>query len=166
MRRESVPSQSQTAQNSLPSDIGNPERWDELFDFFASSQAYWARQPEEVRKLREIPDPWARRDYGIELAHRGFQIDPAIMIWGWDPLRTMLLRRYYGYSWVPAALQPPVLVAPGRQVPDGPSYDPLRPPPGAILVDISFAVVRSSPQIPASVSSTVGRRPQLLDRYL
>jgi hypothetical protein len=123
--------------------VANPEKY---YDLYASSEAYWRRQPLEVQKLREIQDPWQRRDRAVELAHRGYQIDPAIMIWGWDPLRTMLLRRLHGYTWVPSALQPPILARPGFVFPGVPTYDPHNPPPGSVPVEISFAVLRTYPR--------------------
>jgi hypothetical protein len=133
-----------TGTTSLPADleelVADPEKY---YDLYKSSEAYWRRQPLEVQKLREIQDPWERRDRAVQLAQRGYLIDPAIMIWGWDPLRTMLLRSVHGYTWVPSALQPPILARPGFVVPGIPAYDPYNPPPGSVPVEFSFAVLRT-----------------------
>lgn len=121
-----------------------PERWDEVFDWRASAEEYWSRQPEEVRRLREITDLGERETLAAQLAQKGHAIDVPIMVWGSDPLRIMLLRRLYGYTWVPSALQPPVAVAPGIEFPGLPAYDATRPPEGSIPVDLSFARLRAS----------------------
>jgi hypothetical protein len=131
-------------------DLPEPERWDEIFDWKASAEAYWSRQPEEVRRLRNLEDLREREALAAELAAKGHTIDVPIMVWGSDPLRVMLLRRLYGYTWVPSALQPPVGVAPGIEFPTLPAYDPARPPAGSILVDLSFAQLRTGARAEAS----------------
>ncbi len=128
---------------SLDADLPEPERWEEVFDWQASAEAYWSRQPEEVRRLRVVPDLREREALAAELAAQGHVIDVPIMVWGSDPLRVMLLRRLYGYTWVPSALQPPVAVAPGLEFPTLPAYDATEPPAGSILVDLSFARFRA-----------------------
>jgi hypothetical protein len=128
---------------SLDRELPEPERWDEIFDWQASAEAYWSRQPEEVRRLRNVPDLHEREALAAELAAQGHTIDVPIMVWGSDPLRVMLLRRLYGYTWVPSALQPPIAVAPGIEFPTLPAYDATQPPPGSILVDLSFAQLRT-----------------------
>lgn len=152
---ESAPGQKLVAGRQLPvassssagvspdADLPEPERWDEVFDWQASAEAYWSRQPEEVRRLRDVPDLREREALAAELAAKGHVIDVPIMVWGSDPLRVMLLRRLYGYTWVPSALQPPVAVAPGLEFPTLPAYDATQPPPGSILVDLSFARLRA-----------------------
>lgn len=67
------------------------------------------------------------------LAADGYIVDIPIMVWNLDPFVTMLSRFLGGYTWVPNALQPPVLVAPGLDFPGLPSYDP-NPPKDSILV--------------------------------
>lgn len=120
-----------------------PDRWDQVFDWRASADAYWSRQPEEVRQLRDIKNFREREALAAQLAQKGYTIDVPIMVWGSDPLRVMLLRRLYGYTWVPSALQPPIAAAPGVEFPSLPPYDATRPPAGSIPVDLSFAQLRT-----------------------
>lgn len=135
--------QSGAGLDKLPAPINelleNPDRY---YDRGASYKAYWARQPREVQELRHIADPWQRRDRGVELASQGFLIDQAIMVWGWDPVMTMLIRRYYGYTWVPA-LQPRIMMAPGFSEPGLPVFDAANPPPRSLPVELSFARLRT-----------------------
>ncbi len=63
--------------------------------------AYWAAQPPEVQQLRNVTDLSERNAMAQNLADQGFTIDKAIMVWGWDPLKTMLTRQMYGYTWAP-----------------------------------------------------------------
>jgi len=86
-------------------------------------------------------DQESRTARAIALANKGFLIDTPIMIWGWDPYKVMVLRKQYGYTWVPSALQSPVQIAPGLSVPGSTltPYDPLHPPPGAIKVSTDTA---------------------------
>jgi hypothetical protein len=144
MRQKLNVAQSGTGLGKLPAAIdellADPDRY---YDRRASYEAYWSRQPREVQQLRDIADPWERRDRGVELARQGFAIDPAIMIWGWDPVMTMLIRHFYGYTWVPAALQPPVMSAPRFSMPGMPSYDASNPPAGSIPVELGFAQLRA-----------------------
>lgn len=99
---------------------------------------YWASQPPEVQKLQTIQDPKARETAAADLMARGFKIDNAVMVWGWDPEKTNNLRASYGYTWVPNAMQEPVLLAPGLSMPGTlKQYDPDNPPPGSIMVDTS-----------------------------
>ncbi|MCL6507147.1 MAG: hypothetical protein K6T59_08975 [Bryobacteraceae bacterium] len=135
---------------SVAADFPEPERWDEIFDWQASAEAYWSRQPEEVRRLRNVEDLREREALAAELAAKGHTIDVPIMVWGSDPLRVMLLRRLYGYTWVPSALQPSVAVAPGIEFPGLPAYDATQPPAGSILVDLSFAQLRPGARAEAS----------------
>ncbi len=99
---------------------------------------YWAQQPKAVQELRKIDDPTERKLKAWDLANQGYTIDVPIMVWEWDPQYTMDLRKSYGYTWVPSALQDTVKIAPGLQMPGVTSYDPNRPPPGSILVNTDF----------------------------
>jgi len=100
--------------------------------------AYWAMQPPEVQKLRDITDLAERSDLAQHLANQGYTIDKAIMVWGWDPLKTMQTRQMYGYTWGPSLNQANVPV-PGIVFPGQTPYDPTSPPPGSILVNTDFA---------------------------
>jgi hypothetical protein len=101
--------------------------------------AYWASQPKEVQVLRTIKDWDERGIMGKKLADQGFAIDPNIMIHGWDPYMTMKIRQGEGYTWVPATGQDGIPVSPGLNFPGLPSYDPNKPPAGAIKVTTDFA---------------------------
>src|SRR6185503_10796877 len=56
----------------------------------SEADAYWAAQPPEVQQLRNVSDIADRSAMAQGLADQGFSIDKAIMVWGWDPLKTML----------------------------------------------------------------------------
>lgn len=103
-----------------------------------ADQAYWAQQPAAIQALQRM-DPAERMAAGEQLAKQGYAIDVPIMIWQWPPLQTMLLRQEDGYTWVPSALQPPVVSPPGFSVAGYPAYDPNSPPPGSIRVTTDFA---------------------------
>jgi hypothetical protein len=60
------------------------------------------------------------------------------MVWGWDPMKTMLTRKMYGYSWVPSYNQASVST-PGLAVTGQTPYDAGNPPPGSIAVNTNFA---------------------------
>ncbi len=100
--------------------------------------AYWAEQPPAVQALRNMPDA-DRSLAAMQLAQQGYSIDVPIMVWGWDPLTTMVERQNYGYTWVPSALQPPVQLPPGLSFPGLPTYDANNPPAGSIKVTTDFA---------------------------
>ena len=100
--------------------------------------AYWADQPAAVQALRNMPEG-DRQNAAMKLAQDGNTIDVPIMVWGWDPLTTMVERQNYGYTWVPSALGSPVLVPPGLSFPGEPSYDAANPPAGSIKVTTDFA---------------------------
>lgn len=102
-------------------------------------EAYWAMQPPEVQALMNLRTVDQRMALARELASQGFIIDVPIMVWNWDPLATMIVRRNQGFTWVPSALQEPVQVAPGLSFPGLPSYNAANPPPGSILVSTDFA---------------------------
>jgi hypothetical protein len=101
-------------------------------------QAYWAEQPPAVQALQNM-DPADRGAAALQLAQQGYTIDVPIMVWGWDPLTTMVERQNYGYTWVPSAMQPMVPLAPGLSFPGLQSYDPTKPPQGSIAVTTDFA---------------------------
>ena len=93
------------------SDIAKPDANGNNVQFDA---AYWAHQPPQVQKLQNLSTvTTARRLGAIVLAEQGYVIDVPIMVYGWDPFKIMEARLQYGYSYVPAALQPNVIVAPG-----------------------------------------------------
>ena len=83
-------------------------------------EIYWASK-----------DPRILQNYGnsdisswMALAKLGLWIDNEIMAQNQDPPTIMALRIQYGYTWVPNALQPPILVPPLESFPGEPSYDP------------------------------------------
>jgi hypothetical protein len=102
-------------------------------------EAYWASQPPQVQALMNLPTEAERLAMAHELADQGYLIDVPIMVWRWDPLSTMVVRRNQGFTWVPSANQNPVQVMPGLSYPGLASYDPKNPPPGAIKVSTDFA---------------------------
>jgi hypothetical protein len=102
-------------------------------------QAYWAAQPPEVRALPSIADQDSRGTRAAELASKGFVIDVPIMLWSWDAYLVMKLRSDFGYTWVPAALQATVTIAPGLSAPGTVPYDPAHPPLGSIHVSLNPA---------------------------
>ena len=75
-------------------------------------QAYWASQPPAVQALQNMPDD-QRYAAAQQLANEGYTIDVPIMVWGWDPLATMVMRQDDGLTWVPSAMQADIPVAPG-----------------------------------------------------
>jgi hypothetical protein len=101
-------------------------------------EAYWAEQPAAVQALQNMP-PDQVGPAAMALAQQGYVIDVPIMVWGWDPLTTMVERQNYGYTWVPSGLQAPVQVPPGLTFPGLPTYDPNTPPAGSIAVTTAFA---------------------------
>ena len=102
-------------------------------------EAYWAAQPNAVQQLMTIDSEQLRLLRAQELADQGYLIDVPIMLWNWDPLATMTVRKNQGFTWIPSAKMEPVAVGPGLEFPGKPSYDAKNPPPGAILVSTDFA---------------------------
>ncbi len=100
--------------------------------------SYWAEQPTAVQALRDMPES-DRQLAATDLAKKGYTIDVPIMVWGWDPLTTMVERQNYGYTWTPSALQAPVQLPPGLSFPGLPSYDAANAPAGSIKVTTDFA---------------------------
>jgi len=111
-----------------PVQPGNP------CDTTAADDAYWAAQPPAVQQLRDMQDFDQRKTVAANLAAEGYTIDVPIMVWGWDPSKTMQARQSYGYTWVPSALQAPVTAAPGITAPGLTPYDASNPPAGSISV--------------------------------
>ena len=102
--------------------------------------AYWAGQPPAVQQLRNVGDFVQRMSMANQLTSQGYSIDKSIMVWGYDPMKTMVTRQIYGYSWVPSLNQlvdstPP----PGFALPGQTPYDPAHPAPGSIEVSTKFA---------------------------
>ena len=100
--------------------------------------AYWAAQPPAVQQLRNIPDLAGRSAMAQQLADQGYTIDKAIMVWGWDPMKTMQTRQMYGYTWAPSWNQGNVST-PGITIAGQTAYDPNHAPPGSIAVNTDFA---------------------------
>lgn len=112
---------------------------------------YWASLPTPVQALRfmndDPPPPGPkgellegpRTSLAKQLLAQGFSIDVPIMVWNWDPLTTQSWRLQDGYTWVTAAGQPNIPIAPGLSEPGQPPYDPANPPAGSIKVSINPA---------------------------
>ena len=100
----------------------------------AEIDAYWAGQPAAVQQLRNIGDFVQRMSMANQLASQGYSIDKSIMVWGYDPMKTMVTRQIYGYSWVPSLNQSVDATLPGQT-----PYDPAHPAPGSITVSTKFA---------------------------
>jgi hypothetical protein len=105
----------------------------------AEIDAYWAAQPPAVQQLRNVADFGARNAMAQQLSDQGYSIDRAIMVWGWDPMKTMQTRQMYGYNWVPSYNQASVSAAPNFALPGETPYDAGNPPPGSIAVNTDFA---------------------------
>lgn len=104
------------------------------------TEAYWASQPPAVQVLQTTPDD-QKADVAQRLANQGYAIDVPIMVWGDDPLATMIERQTAGYTWVPSAMQPSIQEAPGVGGVTGANpYDPSSPPAGSIPVSTAFAM--------------------------
>jgi len=91
--------------------------------------AYWAAQPAAVQQLRNVSTLAGRSELAQSLTDEGYTVDTQIMVWGWDPMKTMSMRQQYGYSWAPAWGQ--------TETPT--QNDSSSPPPGAIAVNTDFA---------------------------
>ena len=104
----------------------------------AENDAYWAAQPPAVQQLRNVGDFAQRSAMAQDLADKGYTIDRAIMVWGWDPMKTMATRQMYGYTWVPsynqASVTPPQSALPGQT-----PYDSANSPAGSVAVNTDFA---------------------------
>ena len=111
----------------------------------SEADAYWATQPAAVQALRTITDYSTREATAEQLVQQGYKIDYQIMVAQWDPLNTMSIRKFYGYTWVPAMGQPGIPVVPGMTFPGEKTYDPNSPPPGSITVSTDFAMGKTIP---------------------
>ena len=100
----------------------------------SANDAYWAKQPAAVQRLRNIDDSGQRAMLAGQLAAEGYSIDVPVMVWGWDASKTTQLRQGFGYTWVPSAMQSPVTAAPGITGGAIIPYDPAHPPAGSIQV--------------------------------
>ena len=104
----------------------------------AENDAYWAAQPPAVQQLRNVSDFGQRSAMAQNLADQGYTIDRAIMVWGWDPMKTMAARQIDGYTWVPSYNQASV-TPPQSALPDETPYDSTNPPAGSVAVNTDFA---------------------------
>ncbi len=96
------------------------------------ADAYWAEQPPAVQALRNMPDGPAKDQLATSLSNQGYAIDNQIMVMGWDPQTTMMLRQDYGYSWVPSYGGANPFATGGS--------NPASAPAGSIAVSTAFAV--------------------------
>lgn len=102
--------------------------------------AYWMSVSPEVRALKVMePFSAARLEKAVQLAASGNVIDHQIQALGSNPWETMMLRKAYGYTWVPSLLQDPIIIAPGLTIPGVPSYNPNKPPAGSVKVSVDLA---------------------------
>jgi hypothetical protein len=120
------------------SNLDDATKWKMIQD---ENNAYWAAQPPEVQQLRDVGDFAARMSMAQQLASKGYNIDLNIMVRGYDPLKTMVARQIYGYTWTPGLNQPLNSPPPGFSplTPGESAYDPSKPAQGSIAVDTSFA---------------------------
>ncbi len=124
----------------------------------AFDAAYWASQPPAVRALQGNTDG----SKAASVAILGYTIDTQTMVWGWDPCLVMSLRKGFGYTWVPNALQAGVQMAPGNTSPGNLiPYDPNNPPAGAIKVSTDAADFKPfdpppPPKAPVVITNPVG----------
>ncbi|MEP7354275.1 MAG: hypothetical protein ABI824_13695 [Acidobacteriota bacterium] len=102
--------------------------------------AYWATQPPAVQVLRTLNTETERGAKAQELAKQGYSIDVPIMVWGYDPLATMITRKSEGYTWTPSMGQPDPQTPPGISFAGLQSYDPTKPPVGSIKVSTDFGI--------------------------
>ena len=137
-------SQASTALASAPAQVSAPtgtpsQASPSVNPQMAEIDAYWAAQPLAVQQLRNVADFGQRNVLAQQLSDQGYTIDRAIMVWGWDPMKTMATRQMYGYTWVPNYNQPGPSAAPGMALAGETPYDPSNPPPGSIAVNTNFA---------------------------
>ncbi len=122
---------------------------------------YWANQPPAVRALRNL-SPEDVGGAAKQLSDQGFLIDVPIMVYQWDPVTVMGLRRVWGYTWVPSGAQANVPVVPGLVVPGMPEYDPKNAPANSIKVSIDAADYPPfdppPPPLPPPSTALVGTR--------
>lgn len=109
------------------------------FPVTLTDSIYLASLQPAVAALMSMQPDGTRESAAKDLATQGYTIDVPIQAWGWDATLTMALRKQYGYTWVPSALQPPVALPPGLSFPGLTPYDANNPPPGSILVSVDAA---------------------------
>lgn len=100
--------------------------------------AWWAAQPKAVKALQTMQNQTERIATALQLASKGYVIDVPIAVWSWSPWITTQARKQYGYTWVPSALQPPVLLQPGLTLQGFQPYEPGIIPSGAIPVTLDM----------------------------
>jgi hypothetical protein len=129
-----------TATSTTPTDTtsSTPANTTRPASTMTEVDAYWAAQPAAVQQLRNIPDLADRSAMAQQLADQGYTIDKAIMVWGWDPMKTMQTRQMYGYTWAPSWNQGNVST-PGITIGGQTAYDPNDAPAGSIAVNTDFA---------------------------
>lgn len=121
----------------------------------AFDTAYWASQPPALRGQKTTVEL-------SQLAAQGYIVDVPIMVWGMDPCRINVLRKGFGYTWVPNAMQAGVQVAPGVGTPGNLiPYDPFNPPAGSIKVTTNAADLKPfdpppPPKPPVAITNPVG----------
>lgn len=102
--------------------------------------ARWLSVPTVQQALRAIAPGSADREIAAKaLALQGYIIDVPIDVWGWVVWAVMTERENFGYTWVPSALQPPLVNTPGNALPGQVPYDPNHPPVGSIKVSTNIA---------------------------
>jgi len=107
----------------------------------AFDEAYSAAQPAVVKEMMAMPWGTAKVAKAQALAAQGYVIDGTVMVWGWDPYLTTVMRQSYGYTWVPSYLQSPINLAPGLKQGSTPTYDAAVVPPGAIEVTLDVSLL-------------------------
>lgn len=101
----------------------------------AFDTAYWASKAPAVVALQAVSNDSSQ---AAALASQGYVIDVPIQVFHWDACLVMSQRVAQGYTWVPSALQPNIIVAPGLTY-NGQAYDPNNPPAGSIRVSVNAA---------------------------
>jgi hypothetical protein len=84
-----------------------------------------------------------------------YKLDTQIMLWGWDPYITDLIRIVQGYAWVPSFGQANIAVGPGISpalvaAAGTAAYDPASPPAGSILMPVVDASGKMALPLPYS----------------
>lgn len=122
--------------------------------------AYWESFPPEVKALGGLaPFSDERMERAITLSTKGYSIDGEIQARGMSPWETMMLRKNYGYTWIPSLLQDPIVIAPGLEVPGVAPYNPNKPPAGSIRVSASVADYPPFSITPPAIEASVPAKP-------
>lgn len=123
----------------------------------AFQEAYEASLKPALRAAMRVTPESERAIVLRELAAAGELVDEPLMVGRWSAFWTMLARHRGGYTWVPAADQPPVIAGPGISFPGLVPYDPARPPARSIKVidplDLAQWPKPFDPPAPAPVPS-------------